>query len=278
MTQMHFKNHAACNAHCHVFGPLERFPYRAVGSYAPDGDAPKESLYALNDRLGFQRCVVVQSVCHGFDNSVTEDALLGRPNDYRGIALLELNTRQEEIARLDALGFRGVRFNLMSSLGTTPDIDQILEFAKRLEPFGWHLQLHGHEASWLAIEKALLASPVDIVIDHLGRIDPTHFLERPAFECLQSLLDSGHVWLKTSGLDRLSHSGRPYTDAIPLARTLVQAYPERVVWGNDWPHTHHREVDVSDEFLASLIHTIAPTEALWHRMMVDNPQQLYRFS
>lgn len=278
MTHMDFKQLPACNAHCHVFGPMERFPYYPVGSYAPDGDAPKESLYALNDRLGFQRCVVVQSVCHGFDNRVTEDALLGRPHDYRGIALLALDTPQEEIARLDALGFRGVRFNLMSSLGTPPDIEQIVAFAKRLAPFGWHLQLHGHETSWQALEKVLLASPVDIVIDHLGRIDPHRFMENPAFDCLKRLLDRGHVWLKTSGVDRLSHSGRPYADAMALAKTLVQAYPERVVWGNDWPHTHHREADVSDAFLASLIHAIAPTPTLWQRMMVDNPQQLYRFA
>jgi len=126
----------ACNAHCHVFGPRARFPFAADAAFIPAADAPKEALYALNDRLGLQRCVVVQSLCHGLDNRVTEDAVAGRPRDYRGIALLRPDVPDAELQRLDRAGFRGVRFNYMGQLGEGVPIDAVLALAARLEPLG----------------------------------------------------------------------------------------------------------------------------------------------
>lgn len=137
----------------------------------PANDAPREALYALNDRLGLQRCVVVQSTCHGLDNRVTAFAIAGRPRDYRGIALLRTDVDDAELARLDAAGFRGVRFNYMGHLGTAVPVDAVLALAGRLAPLGWHLQIHGETRLLTEVAPALRSSPVPVVIDHIGRID-----------------------------------------------------------------------------------------------------------
>lgn len=266
----------ACNAHCHVFGPPGRFPY-AEGAFVPAAQAPKEALIALNDRLGLQRCVVVQSACHGFDNRATEDALAARPQDYRGIALLPTDVADAELQRLDAAGFRGVRFNYMAHLGGGTPIDQVLALAARLAPLGWHLQIHGDPALLTDLGPALRRSPVPVVIDHIGRIDAGAGPDQPAFRALQSLMDDERFWVKVSGCDRITRTGPPYADALPYARALVAAHGDRVLWGNDWPHPNHAgPLPVEDELVA-LIERMAPSAPQRQALLVDNPQRLYRF-
>ena len=266
----------ACNAHCHVFGPPDRFPY-AAGAFKPVADAPKEALFALNDRLGLQRCVVVQSACHGFDNRATEDAVAARPHSYRGIALLPTDVPDAELRRLDAAGFRGVRFNYMAHLGGGTPIDQVLALAGRLAPLGWHLQIHGDPALLTDLGPALRRSPVPVVIDHIGRVDAAAGLQQPAFVALQRLMDDEHFWVKVSGCDRITRQGPPYDDALPFAQALVQAHGDRVLWGNDWPHPNHAGPLPVEEDLVMLIERIAPTADARQRLLVDNPQRLYRF-
>lgn len=266
----------ACNAHCHVFGPPERFPY-AEGAFVPAAQAPKEALLALNDRLGLQRCVVVQSACHGFDNRATADAVAARPHDYRGIALLPPDVADAELQRLDAAGFRGVRFNYMAHLGGGTPIEQVLALAARLAPLGWHLQIHGDPALLTDLGPALRRSPVPVVIDHIGRIDAGAGLHQPAFRALQSLLDDERFWVKVSGCDRITRTGPPYADALPYARALVAAHGDRVLWGNDWPHPNHAGPLPVEEELVFLIEQMAPSAAQRQALLVDNPQRLYRF-
>src|SRR5215469_8658628 len=161
----------ACNAHCHVFGPRSRFPYATDATFIPADDAPKEALYALNDGLGLERCVVAQSACHGFDNRAAEDAVAGRHASYRGIALLPADVADSELVRLNDAGFRGVRFNFMGHLGRRTPIEDVLSLAQRFAPLGWHLQIHGDPALLTDLAPALRRSPVPVVIDHIGRID-----------------------------------------------------------------------------------------------------------
>ncbi|MCB2035682.1 MAG: amidohydrolase family protein [Ottowia sp.] len=267
----------ACNAHCHVFGPRERFPYAPDAAYVPQQDAPKEALFALNDRLGLQRCVVVQSACHGFDNRATEDAVTARPADYRGIALLPTDVDDAELRRLDARGFRGVRFNFMGHLGQHTPVADILALAARLEPLGWHLQIHGDPALLGVQAEALAASPVPVVIDHIGRVDAALGLDQPAFRQLMRLMEDERFWVKLSGMDRISRAGPPYADAQPFVRTLMAAFADRVVWGNDWPHPNHAGPVPDEDELVRLIAQIAPTADALERLMVHNPQRLYRF-
>ncbi|MFT4194868.1 amidohydrolase family protein [Ottowia sp.] len=267
----------ACNAHCHVFGPRERFAYAPDAPFVPQHDAPKEALFALNDRLGLQRCVVVQSACHGFDNSAAEDAVAARPQDYRAIALLPADVGNGELRRLDACGFRGVRFNFMGHLGSQVPVADILALATRLEPLGWHLQLHGAPAMLGAQAQALRESPVPVVIDHMGRADAALGLNQPAFRQLMQLMAGGRFWVKLSGMDRMSRTGAPYVDAQPFARALMDSFADRVLWGNDWPHPNHAGPIPDEDELVRLIVQIAPAADLLELLMVQNPQRLYRF-
>lgn len=267
----------ACNAHCHVFGPESRFPYDPA-SKPPLADAPKEALFALNDRLGLSRCVVVQSMVHGLDNRATEDALAARPESYRGIALTPVDVAEAELRRLDAAGFRGVRFNYMGHLGKGEPAGNVLGLAARLAPLGWHLQVHGDPATVLGeIVPALAQGPVPVVIDHIARLDAALGLAQPHFLALRRLMARDNIWVKVSGIDRITALGPPYPDAVPFARALVEEFPDRVVWGNDWPHPNHQGPIPDDAELAACIAGIAPTEALRQQLLVDNPHRLYRF-
>ncbi len=267
----------ACNAHCHVFGPSERFPYAVNAPFVPKHAAPKEDLYALNDRLGLRRCVVVQSTCHGLDNSVSEDAVAGRARDYRGIALLASDVSKTELQRLDRAGFRGVRFNFMGHLGGQAPIEEVLALAARIEPLGWHLQVHGSPNLLTDFGLDLSRSPVPVVIDHIGRIDASLGLQQKDFLALQGLMRLEKFWVKLSGMDRISQIGPPYEDAQPFARSLIQEFGDRVLWGNDWPHPNHAGPMPRDDELVQLIHALAPTEPEIERLMVSNPQRLYQF-
>ena len=268
----------ACNAHCHVFGPRTVFPYAGDASFIPQHDAPKEDLFALNDRLGLTRCVVVQSSCHGFDNRAAADAVAARPHDYRGVALLPTDVATAELQRLDAAGFRGVRFNYMGHLGQAAPVDAVLALARRLQPLGWHLQLHGDPQRLLELAPVLLHCPVPVVIDHIGRIDAGRGLDDPLFQGLLRWLGQGQVWIKVSGMDRITRQGPPYRDALPFARLLVAEFGDRVLWGNDWPHPNHGGPVPDEDQLVALIADIAPSPAARQRLLVDNPQQLYRFT
>ncbi|WP_019937494.1 amidohydrolase [Bordetella sp. FB-8] len=267
----------ACNAHCHVFGPRERFPYATEATFIPAKDAPKEALYALNDGLGLQRCVVVQSSCHGFDNSATEDAVAMRPQSYRAIALLPTDIADTELRRLDAVGFRGVRFNYMSHLGHHTPIDDVIGLAARLEPMGWHLQIHGSPSLLTDLAPALRRSPVPVVIDHIGRVDAAQGLHQQDFRALLALMRDDRFWVKVSGMDRITRTGPPYEDAQPFAKTLIAEFGDRVVWGNDWPHPNHAGPVPDEQQLVNLIARIATSEAQRERLLVANPQKLYRF-
>lgn len=267
----------ACNAHCHVFGPRDRFPYAPDAPFVPQQDAPREALYSLNDRLGLTRCVVVQSTCHGLDNAVTEHAIAGRPRDYRGIALVRTEIADAELRRLDAAGLRGVRFNYMGHLGHRAPVDEVLGLARRLAPLGWHLQVHGDTRLLTDIAPQLALSPVPVVIDHIGRVDAALGLRQTPFDALRRLLDSPTYWVKVSGIDRITRSGPPYDDAVPFGARLVSDYPDRVVWGNDWPHPNHAGPVPVEEELVAQVFRMAPTAEARQRLLVDNPQRLYRF-
>ena len=267
----------ACNAHCHVFGPRSRFPYAPGATFVPQEDAPKEALYALNDSLGLTRCVVVQSSCHGFDNSATEDAVTSRPSDYRGIALLPTDVHDAELQRLHAAGFRGVRFNFMGHLGRHTPIEAVLALAARIAPLGWHLQIHGDPALLTDLAPALRRSPTPVVIDHIGRIDAALGLNQPDFQALLMLMADERFWVKVSGMDRITRLGPPYADAQAFARTLVAEFGNRVLWGNDWPHPNHGG-PIPDEWqLVDLIAEIAPSQAAREALLMHNPQRLYQF-
>ena len=265
----------ACDAHVHVFGPQTRFPFAAGRSFTP-AEAPKEKLFALHSLLGMERCVVVQSNAHGFDNSVTEDVLAARRDAYVGIALVPLTISEAELRRLDAAGFRGARFHFMRHLGVTTPIEDIVEFGKLLADVDWHLQLHFESSLVYSLAPALLRSPVPVVIDHMARIDASKGLDQPDFRELRELLRDERIWIKVSGAERASRNGPPYEDAVPFARALVEDAGDRVLWGTDWPHPNLAHVP-DDGLLVDLLAAVAPSEAQRQALLVTNPERLYRF-
>jgi 2-pyrone-4,6-dicarboxylate lactonase len=267
----------ACDTHCHVFGPQRRYPFAAERTFTP-ADAPREALFALHELLGIDRCVIVQSGCHGYDNSVTADAIAAQHGNYCGIALLPTTVPDAELRRLDRAGFRGVRFNYMSHLGSAAPIEEVVAFSGRLAEIGWHLQIHCEARLIAELAPALRQAPVPVVIDHMGRIDASLGLEQPAFTSLRHLLRDPRFWVKVSGSERSSRQPPPYADAIPFARALVAEFPDRVLWGTDWPHPNLVAGPPDDGLLVDLIESIAPTAAARQALMVDNPQRLYRFT
>jgi 2-pyrone-4,6-dicarboxylate lactonase len=267
----------ACDAHVHVFGPRARFPFAQERRYTP-ADAPKELLFKLHEHFGIQHCVIVQPACHGADNSVTADAIAATGGAYKGVALVPLSISDTELKRLDAAGLCGARFHYMEHLAKGPGVNEVIAFGKRLAPLGWHLQMH-MEASLIAeLAPALRRSPVPLVIDHMGRIDASLGVGQPAFHALLALLEDENLWVKVSGIDRVSRQGPPYADAVPFARKLVAEFGDRCVWGTDWPHPNHQGPVPDDGALVDTLTEIASGDAARQALLVDNPQRLYRFA
>lgn len=265
----------ACDTHVHVFGPVAKFPFDPARSYTPC-EAPKERLFALHAHLGLERCVVVQSIVHGYDNSASADAIAAKGGAYAGIALVPLTIGDAGLQRLAAAGFRGARFHFTRHLPPAATIDEVLAFAERLAPIGWHLQLHFESALIHDLAPALRRSPVPVVIDHMGRIDAGLGIDQPDFKALRALLADDRIWVKVSGSERASRAGPPYADAVPFARALVADAPARVLWGTDWPHPN-LDLVPDDGVLADLIEQMAPSAAERQALLTDNPQRLYRF-
>ena len=265
----------ACDCHVHVFGPAARFAYAASRSFTPV-DAPKETLYALHRQLGISRCVIVQSVCHGFDNRVVEDAIQAGEGRYLGVALVPVNVADAELRRLAAMGFRGVRFNFMKHLAASASVDEVVALTHRLKAVNLHLQVHFESSLIHSLAAALSRSAVPVVIDHMGRVDAALGAGHADFAALHALLKNPLFHVKVSGIDRID-SQPPYTHGVSLARTLLESYPEQCLWGTDWPHPNHTHVP-DDGLLVDALAGIAQTPALLAKLLVHNPQRLYQFA
>jgi 2-pyrone-4,6-dicarboxylate lactonase len=266
----------ATDCHNHVFGPIARFPYLESSGFKP-GDAPKEALFSLHDQMGIERSVIVQSGCHGFDNSVVVDAINARPGRYLGIALAPPDVSDGELAVLKGQGFRGLRFNYMSHLASGASVEELKALAPRLADIDMHLQIHMDSSLIQDLAPMLSALPVTVVIDHFGRVDASKGLDHPHFKALLRLLEAPNLWVKVSGCERASRQDPPYDDAVPFARKIIETFSDRVVWGTDWPHPNFRAAPPDDGDLFDLLPRIAPTQALLQALLVDNPMTLYKF-
>lgn len=266
----------ATDCHVHVFGPVARFPYAPESGFKP-GDAPKEALFALHDMLGIDRCVIVQSGCHGHDNSAVADAIAARPGRYLGIALAPPDIPDTRIRALHAQGFRGVRFNYMAHLAPGASHDELRALAPRLADHGWQLLIHMEAGLIDDLAPVLADLPCPVVIDHMARIDATQGMDQAPFQTLLRLAEKPHIWVKVSGSERCSGQEPPYADATPFAARLVELFPHRTIWGTDWPHPNFRAGPPDDGLLVDTLKAIAPEPAALQRLLVDNPQRLYAF-
>lgn len=265
----------SCDTHVHIFGPGARFPYAADRSWTPV-DAPKETLFALHRQMGVSRCVIVQTLMHGFDNRVVGDAIEASERRYLGVALVPVNVADAELRRLADAGFKGVRFHFMNKAMVDNTMTDVLALTQRLKPLGLHLQVHFESSMIHHLAAPLARSAVPVVIDHMGRVDAALGAEHADFAALHALLKNPQFWVKVSGIDRIDPHP-PYPHGVPLARLLVESYPERCVWGTDWPHPNHNHVP-DDGVLVDALARIATTPERLTQLMVSNPEQLYGFT
>ena len=266
----------AVDAHCHVFGPAADFPFAPERKYTPC-DAGKGRLWALRDHLGFSRNVIVQATCHGADNSALVDALSAADGLARGVATVRRNVTDRELRVLDAAGVRGVRFNFVKRLVDKLPHEDLRIIADKVAPLGWHVVLYFEAAELPEIYGLISALPTQVVVDHMGRPDVSLPVEGPEFgRFVRLLAEHPNFWSKVSCPERLSQIGpHGYEDVIPFSRHLVERFPERVLWGTDWPHPNMKSHMPDDGKLVDLIPRIAPTRALQQALLVDNPMRLY---
>ena len=266
----------AVDAHCHVFGPAARFPFAPERKYTPC-DASKEQLRALRDHLGFSRNVIVQATCHGADNRALIDALQASGGRARGVATVKRDISTEALAELDAAGVRGVRVNFVKRLVDKLPADDLREIADKIAPLGWHIVIYFEAQELDAIYELVTALPTTVVVDHMGRPDVGSPVDGPEFQrFVQLLREHPNFWCKVSCPERLSKVGpHGYDDVVPFARHLVETFPDRVLWGTDWPHPNMRSHMPDDGKLVDVIPRIAPTSDLQRALLVDNPMRLY---
>ena len=265
----------AVDAHCHVFGPGEVFPYAPQRKYTP-GDAPKEALFELRDFLGFERNVIVQASCHGSDNRAMVDALIAAGDKARGIAVVEHDVSTVDLAEMHAAGVRGVRFNFLKRLVDATPREHYVEIAEKIIPLGWHVVIYFEAPELEELAPFITSLPATVVIDHMGRPDVDLGLEHPQWKRFIALMDAHpNLWVKVSGAERLSKTGPPYDDVVPFGRALVERYPDRVLWGTDWPHPNMTTHMPDDGKLVDFIPRIATTKALQEQLLVRNPMRLY---
>jgi len=273
----------AVDAHCHVFGPGAQFPYAPERKYTPC-DASKEQLFALRDHLGFARNVIVQATCHGSDNRALVDALRASNGKARGVATVNRNVTDAELHEMHAAGVRGTRFNFVKRLADFTPREVLLDIANRIAPLGWHVVVYFEAHDLPELHDFFTALPTTVVVDHMGRPDVSKPVDGPEFELFVKMMrEHENIWSKVSCPERLSVSGpkalngeqNAYRDVVPFAKRLVETFPDRVLWGTDWPHPNLKDHMPDDGLLVDFIPHIAATPELRQKLLVDNPNRLY---
>ena len=266
----------AVDAHCHVFGPGNVFPYSPNRKYTPC-DAPKEKLIELRNHLGFDKNVIVQASCHGIDNRALVDALENSGGKAKGVAFVSTDVTDDELQTMHDAGVRGVRFNFVKRLVDTVPKAGLLEIAERIKKLGWHIVIYFEAVDLPEFYDFFSSLPTTVVVDHMGRPDVTETTDSEDFKLFLRLMsENENFWCKVSCPDRLSVTGPPgYSDVIPFSRTIIEQFPDRVLWGTDWPHPNLKSHMPDDGNLVDLIPLIAPTKVLQQKLLVDNPMRLY---
>lgn len=268
----------ACDCHAHICGPAARYPYSPQRIYTPPDALPADYM-AMLAKLGVARAVLVQPSVYGTDNAAMLDAMAAAGPRYRGVAVIDEAASDDELARLDAAGVRGIRLNLVDVASPTGEIplDDARRLAARVAPLGWHVELLIHADDYPDLDAMFADFPTDIVLGHLGYMRPGQDIAAPGFEALLRLLGGGRCWVKLTGPYRISAGDLPYADVTPFARALVDAAPDRLLWGSDWPHVMVKKAMPNDGDLCDLLDDWIPDADARKKVLVDNPAALYGF-
>jgi 2-pyrone-4,6-dicarboxylate lactonase len=265
----------AVDAHCHVFGPERRFPYAPERKYTPC-DAPKEKLFQLRDYLGLDKNVIVQASCHGTDNTALIDAMDHSHGRARGVAVIGEGLSDAELKAMNRAGVRGVRFNFVKRLVDFTPRDVLERIAARIAPLGWHIVVYFEMPDLPQLEPFFTALPTTVVVDHMGVPNVRKGVDDPENQRFIRMLEHHrNIWTKVTCPERMTLAGPPYDDVLPFGRRLVERFPDRVLWGTDWPHPNMKREAPDDGFLVDLIPKLAPTAAQQKALLVDNPMRLY---
>jgi len=276
----------ACDCHVHVFDP-GRFPFAASRTYTPES-ATAAQLLAMHRALHITRVVIVQPSVYGTDNSCLLDAMKQYGSQARGIAVLPTEISSATLDNMERAGIRGVRINLGTAANTNlDDARRRLKSAmEQIQGRKWHVQIYAALPVIAGLSDLIPASPIPVVLDHFGGAKAALGLQQPGFDKLLELVRSGKGYVKISGAYRASDQPPDYRDVVPLARALIEANPQRILWGSDWPHpdtgTGRKPSDLSpllrvdEAHLLNLLATWAPEAALRKTILVDNPATLYR--
>jgi predicted TIM-barrel fold metal-dependent hydrolase len=274
----------------HVFGDPKRFPMWAGRAYTPE-TAPVQELIALHRALGIDRTVIVTPSVYGTDNACTVDALHRLGPQARAVALIEDHTASVTLDELDRAGVRGIRLNFETAGVFDPGAarDQLRRALRQLKGRRWHIQIYTRLAIIDALHDDIMASQLPVVIDHFGQAQAALGLTQPGFDGLVALMRAGKAYTKLSAAYRSSSQAPDYPDVTPLARALVAANPQRVLWGTDWPHPDSSRVagrspqdiaplyQIDDGRLLNQLPVWIPDERIRKLILVDNPQRLYQF-
>jgi predicted TIM-barrel fold metal-dependent hydrolase len=280
----------ACDCHTHIHGDPEKFPFFAGRVYTPELASPEE-MSALHKALQIERVVIVTPSIYGTDNSATLFGMMARGATARGVAVIDDKTSEADLDAMGQAGIRGIRLNLATGGVNDPAVGRprFQAAIERVKARGWHVQLFTNLAMISAIKDLVAASPVPVVFDHFGGAQAGLGVEQPGFADLAELVKTGKAYVKISGAYRASKLGPDYADAAPLARALIAANSDRIVWGTDWPHPDsvtppgRKTTDVTPLFqiddgrLLNQLAVWAPDAAIRKKILVDNPAQLYRF-
>jgi 2-pyrone-4,6-dicarboxylate lactonase len=263
------------DAHCHIFGPGDEFPYAPQRKYTP-GDAGKADLFRVRDFLGLDRNVIVQASCHGTDNAATLDGIKAAGDKARGIAVVDFDVTLAELEKMHAGGIRGVRFAFLKRLVDPAPPERYRRIADMAKSLGWQIVVYFESEDLEDLISLFESFPTTVVVDHMGRPDVRLGLDHPRWLRFLRLFDEHpDYWVKICGPERNSFTGPPYDDVVPYARALVERYPDRVLWGTDWPHPNMTTHMPDDGQLVDFIPRVATTPELQRKMLVDNPMRLY---
>lgn len=273
----------SCDCHFHIYGPFDRFPQQQEGRFTPSQVFSVEDAFAMWDRTGATRGVIVHAVGSGEDNAVTFDALKRFPDRLRATAILDPDVSDRRLDALTDAGFRAVRVTMIrqdgkpvSTQGTM--FEDLVKLAPRIAERGWHAQLWIECSDLAEAAPALEKLPLDFVVDHMCRTMADKGAEHPDYLGFLDRLKTGRYWTKISGADRNTRTGAPYADTAQFMRAIVAAAPDQVVWGSDWPHVGHTEATTPDlQVLLRLLHDCVPDAETRRRILIDNPARLYGF-
>jgi predicted TIM-barrel fold metal-dependent hydrolase len=269
----------SCDCHAHICGPADTYRYADSRIYTPP-DAPVPDYLAMLRTLGVERAVIIQPSAYGTDNTVTLKALETPDFDLRGVAVVDRATITDaELARMNDAGIQGVRINLVDVADPSAalPLDSVRDLADRIAPFGWHVEFLMHVDDRPDLDTVFADFPTDIVFGHLGYMRPDRDPSEPGFQALLRLMEKGRCWVKLTAPYRITAGNLPYPNVVPTARALVEAAPDRLLWGSDWPHVMVTRPMPNDGDLCDLLAGWIPDAHIRKKVLVDNPARLYGF-